>query len=104
MSIKKLDPTTRYLERLAGGPLTFGRLLESTRLSDGLSQTNFAKRLKISCSHLCDIEKGRKVVSAERAARFARILGYSEPLFVKLALQDVLTNAGLELTVEVRAA
>jgi len=32
-------------------------------MSEEMSQAVFAKRLGISSSHLCDIEKGRKVVS-----------------------------------------
>ena len=33
-------------------------------------------------SSLCDIEKGRKVVSPERAARFAKFLGRSQQQFL----------------------
>jgi hypothetical protein len=32
----------------------------------------------MSKSHLNDIEKGRKAVSPDRAARFAKVLGYSQ--------------------------
>ena len=34
--------------------------------------------LGVSRSHICDIEKGRKVVSPERAAKWANVLGYSD--------------------------
>jgi hypothetical protein len=51
------------LEKLAGGPLTFGRAVESVRKSEGLSKDACAKRLGVSKSHLCDVEKGRKTVS-----------------------------------------
>src|SRR4030042_1117341 len=47
------------------------------------------------------IEKGGKIVSPERAARYARLLGYSEAQFVRLALQALVEEAGLELTVQV---
>jgi transcriptional regulator with XRE-family HTH domain len=60
--------------------------------------------LGISKSHLNDLEKGRKAVSPERAARFAACLGYSEARFVKLALQDLVDRGGLKLLVDVRAA
>jgi transcriptional regulator with XRE-family HTH domain len=78
--------------------------LESIRLSEEISQAGFAKKLRISASHLCDIEKGRKVVSPERAARFAKILGRSEPQFVRLALQELVDEAGLKMKVDVAAA
>jgi hypothetical protein len=57
--------------------------------------------LGISKSHLCDIEKGRKLVSPERAARFAEILGYLPATFVRLALQDIVDRAELGLPVTV---
>ena len=64
----------------------------------------FAKKLGVSASHLCDIEKGRKVVSPERAAKFAKILGRSAEQFVRLSLQELIDEAGLKMSVEVKAA
>ena len=64
----------------------------------------FANRLRISKSHLCDIKKGRKPVSAAKAAQLARILGYSEKQFVELALQDAMERAGLAFKVKIEAA
>lgn len=93
----------RFLEDVAGRALNLGGLLESIRLGEEMSQTAFAKKLGISASHLCDIEKGRKVVSPERAARFAKILGRSEQQFVRLALQELVDEAGLKMTVEIAA-
>jgi plasmid maintenance system antidote protein VapI len=95
----KKSATMQYLDKLTGGPLTIGGMLESMRICDEMSQVVFAKKLGISPTHLCDIEKGRKGVSPERAARFAQILGYSENLFVKLALQASVDKANLKLTV-----
>jgi hypothetical protein len=43
-------------------------------------------------------------VSAERAARWARILGYPEALFVKLAMQAELDAAGIKLKIDIKAA
>lgn len=70
MSIRKSD-TKKFLERITGGPVTLGKLMESIRLGEELSQVDFAKRLKVSLSHLNDIEKGNKAVSPKRAAKFA---------------------------------
>lgn len=94
----------RFLDKLIGEPETFGGLLEAIRLSDEQSQVDFAKKLKISRSQLCDLEKGRKKVSPERAARYAKILGYSERSFVELALQDLLVESGMSFKVRVDAA
>lgn len=103
MSIKK-NETVKLLEKLSGQALTFGALIESIRLGEEVSQVSFAKKLKVSRSHLCDIEKGRKSVSAARAAGFAKILGYSAIQFVRLALQDEIGRAGLNLKVRVDVA
>jgi len=101
---QKKSAAVKYLEKLRGGPLTFGALLRSVRETDEHTLEELAKRFGVSRSHLCDIEKGRRGVSAERAARWARILGYPEALFVKLAMQAELDAAGIKLKIEVEAA
>src|SRR3954468_5498341 len=57
------------------GPLTFGNTLESYRLAEEKSQKDFAKKLGITPQSLCDLEKGRRVPSIERAAKIAKKLG-----------------------------
>jgi transcriptional regulator with XRE-family HTH domain len=104
MTTKKKSKTIKFLEKVSGGPLTLGSLIESIRLADEMSQVAFSKKLHISPSHLCDIEKRRKVVSPERAAKFAQVLGYSREQFVRLALQEILDEAGINLKVEVKAS
>jgi antitoxin HigA-1 len=104
MTKEKKSATMKYLEKLRGGPLTFGALIHSIRETDEHTLEDLAKRLGVSRSHLCDIEKGRRVVSADRAARWARTLGYPEALFVKLAMQAELDAAGIKLRIEIQAA
>lgn len=94
----------KFLDDLIGHPMSFGDLLETVRESRELSQKEFAKKLKISPSHLCDIEKNRKTVSPDRAVKFAKILGESEKQFVRFALQTMLDQAGIKLKVELKAA
>lgn len=103
MSTSK-SQTMRFLEKTAGRPLALGGLLESIRLGEEMSQIAFARKLGVSPSHLCDIEKGRKVVSPERAARFAKLLGRSPEQFVRLSLQELVDEAGLKLKVDVGVA
>lgn len=106
MTTKKHRATdaTQVLEELTDGPLTLADALLSIRLAEEWSQTEMGRRLGLSRSHICDIEKGRRLVSPDRASRFAKILGYSELQFVRLALQDQLRQVGLEMTVSVDAA
>jgi transcriptional regulator with XRE-family HTH domain len=102
---QKTSDATRFLEKLAGGPLTLGRLLQSIRLGEELSLDAFASQLGVSRANLCDIEKGRRGVSAERAAEWATKLGYHRGQFVELALQAQLDAAGLsDLRARVDAA
>ena len=101
---KQKSAAMKLLEKLTGGPLTLGRALESIRKGEELSQEDCAKKLGISKSHLCDVEKGRKTVSPERAAKWARVLGYPESVMVRLALQGELDAAGLKYRVEIEAA
>ena len=103
MSTKKSN-TRKFLEKITGGPVSLGKLIESIRLGEELSQAELAKKLKISRSHLNDIEKGNKAVSPRRAARFAKALGHSEERFVELSLQSLVDEAGLKLRISVNVA
>ncbi len=85
-----------YFERKFGA-LTFAMTIRSIREGEELSLEQFATRLGVSRSHLGDIEKGRKCVSPERAARWAELLGYSPGQFIRLAIQADLDAAGLIL-------
>jgi transcriptional regulator with XRE-family HTH domain len=81
------------------GPVSFGQFLNSLRLSLEFTQVQFALKLKISKQELCDIEKGRKLVSVDRAVDFARRLKHSEKLFAKYVIEDQLRKSGLNLRV-----
>ena len=82
---KTKDSTHNFLEKLMGGPLSFGGALSAIRQTENESLATFATRLTISRSHLSDIEHGRRSVSPERAARFAAALGQNQAQFVRLA-------------------
>ena len=99
---RKKSAAVSFLENITGGALTLGGLLEAIRNTEEISQQEFALQLGISKSHLCYIEKGRKNVSPERAAKFAKILGYSPSHFVKLSLQAQIKEAGLTYDVELK--
>ena len=106
MTTKKLSGSSEreYIENLLGGPLTFGMAVESLRLRDKISQVKFAKKLGISKQYLCDVEKGRRLVSPEQAAKFAKAFGHPPSVLVELALQDAVHKSGLKLKVTVGAA
>jgi transcriptional regulator with XRE-family HTH domain len=93
--------TMQFLEGLLGGPLTFGGMLVAIREGEEWSQAELARRLGVSAQHLGQVEKGRKAVRPERAAAWARELGYAPAHFVALALQAQVVEAGLQLHVHV---
>ncbi|MFA6237459.1 MAG: helix-turn-helix transcriptional regulator [Bacteriovorax sp.] len=103
MTIKK-SAAIKALEKIRGGPLTFGKLIESTRKCDEISQVELAKKMNMSKAHLCDIEKGRRNVTLTRAIQFAKVLGYSQTVFASVALEDQAREAGLKVKITVEAA
>lgn len=106
MTTKKLKDSSerKFVEKLLGGPLTFGDAVQALRTRDELSQTELAKMIGISSQYLCDVEKGRRLVSPEQAARFAKAFGHPPAVLVQLALQDSVRESGLDLKVTVEAA
>lgn len=84
------------------GPMTVGSFLRSWRLSEELSQQEFAKMIEMSPANLCDIEKSRKGVSPEKAEEIAHAIGYSPTVLIELAFKEQLRNAGLAYDVEVK--
>ncbi len=104
MSTKTIKYGTAELReeiRKEVGEITFGLLLESHRKSRDLSQREFSKKLGISPSSLCDLEKGRKIPTLKRAAMIARQLGLLEAYWVNMAIQDQINEQGLDLKVSV---
>jgi transcriptional regulator with XRE-family HTH domain len=89
------------LKEITGSALTFGRAIAAIRKCENMSQAEMARLLKVSRQYLCDIENERTFVSSKQAAHFAKILGYSEKQFVKLALQDSIERDGLHFMVTI---
>lgn len=83
------------------GPITFGGFLRSARTMKDMSQVEMATFLGISKSSLCDIEKGRQIVSIELASKIANKCELFEDLAVKYAIMDQLRRAGLKYNVEI---
>lgn len=78
------------------GPISFAEMLHSFRIAQEYTQVQMAELLGITKQDLCNIEKGRKLVSVERAIIFAAALKMPSKTFAKYALQDQLHKAGIE--------
>jgi DNA-binding XRE family transcriptional regulator len=85
------------------GSLTFGMFLRAARTALALSQTEMAKQLGLTKGTLCDIEKGRQLVSPTLAHRIAKKVGLSPTLAVKACLQDQLNKAKIKMKVDLSA-
>jgi transcriptional regulator with XRE-family HTH domain len=84
------------------GRVSFGRFLQAWREADGLTQTQFAKKLGLSSANLCDLEHGRRIPSPDRARRIAKKLGLPEKGLVAIAIEDALYREGMKYSVELR--
>jgi transcriptional regulator with XRE-family HTH domain len=104
MITKSTQETLNYLENLMGEKLTLGSFLLAIRQGEELSQVQFAKTLGVSRQVLCDIERGRRIISPKKAAEYATLLGYSKKQFVRLCLQDMIDRDHLGLIVEIENA
>ena len=91
---KKKSNAMTFLEELIGGPLTLGDLLKAIREGEEWTLAQMGEKLGVSRGHVSNIEKG-KPISPGTAARYARILGYDEDQFVRLAIEEQLSRDGL---------
>jgi len=103
MSTKKFRSAKSVLEKQGAKQTTFGGLLKTHRLSEDMTLAEIAVLLKISVSHLSDIENGRKFVSIERAKEFAHRLEDNEKYFILVALRDLLRRAKCDYEIELKA-
>ena len=102
MNIKKWDGIEELERRF--GRMTMAMFLKAFRESGGLSQTQYAKKMGLSRANLCDLEKGRKLISPERAAKLAKKIGVPEKVLVQISVQDSLHAAKLSYVVELKKA
>lgn len=83
------------------GPLSFALFMRVARTSMDLTQEEFGKKLGLSRANVCDIEKGRHLVSTELAVKVAKKVGMPEKLALQACLQDQVRKAGSEAQVKV---
>jgi transcriptional regulator with XRE-family HTH domain len=86
------------------GKLSVGEFLRTWRMSEEMSLKDFGKLVSLSVANLCDIEKGRKGVSPEKAEQIAKSIGVPPALLVRLSIEETLHSAGLKYTVEIKPA
>ena len=85
------------------GPINFGMFLVAARTAMDVTQAEMARQLGISRGTLCDIEKGRQLVSPALALKIAKKAGLSTTIAVKTCLQDQLNKAKIKMKVNLSA-
>ena len=102
MSIKSKS----YFEKLEKiyGPLSFGSLLKAFRESEELTQVEFSKKIGLSKQNVSDLENGRRIPSASRAAKIAKKLKLPEAPLIELAIKDSLLKEGFNYDVRLETA
>lgn len=76
------------------GPLSFALFMRVARNSMGLTQEELGKKLGISRANICDIEKGRQLVSTELAIKVASKAKLPEKMALQACLQDQVLKVG----------
>ena len=77
--------------------------LNPHRKCEELTQEEMGKMVGLSKANICDLEKGRKIPSAQRAYALAKALGMCEMQWVEQALQDQLREQDLNFKVSLAA-
>jgi transcriptional regulator with XRE-family HTH domain len=95
----KKSPARKFLESHVG-PLTLYKFLESIREGEEWSKKEMAETLGVSATYYSDFIAGNKPVSPQKAAEWARFLGYDEQQFIKLAIEAQLERFDLPYEVE----
>lgn len=67
-----------------------------------ISIEEFAKKLGITAQSLCDIEKGRRTPSVDRASKIAKKLKEPAEIWIAIALSDMVRVVRTDLRVEVK--
>ncbi len=102
MNIESNKDLKSFLETRVG-PFTFVMFMRSVRGLHDMTQSEAAKLLGMSKGTLCDIEKGRQLVSVTLAKKIAKKFKYPEIVAIQASLQDQLRKAKLKYTVRLVA-
>jgi len=97
MNIKEANKTLVNIN----GPFTFATYMLGIRTTLDLTQVEMAKKLGISKAALCEVEKGRTLVSPSSAVRYAKKAGFSVTLALEACLQDQLRKASIKKRVRI---
>ncbi|MBF0363876.1 MAG: helix-turn-helix transcriptional regulator [Oligoflexia bacterium] len=104
--MKNKSNALTFLEKHNKGPLTFGQALTAIRETEEISQSQLARDLSVSRGIICDIEKGRRMVTVPLAIKIAKYLEYPPESFLVLLFKDQLRKEKLDnkFIIEIKVA
>lgn len=82
---------------------SFGEFVRDIRECDEISQTQLAKRMRVSRQFINAVEKDKANVSLEMAIKIARALGYPYEAFVEVFFNDMLRKSGIKKVVHLES-
>lgn len=101
MTTKKTMPAREALKDTL--KCSFGEFVRDIRKCDELSQTELAKRMRVSRQFINAVEKDKANVSLEMTIKIAHALGYPYEAFVEIFLNDMLRKSGINKVVHLES-
>lgn len=101
MTTKKTISARKALQNVLKS--SFGEFVRDIRECDEISQTELAKRMRVSRQFINAIERDKARVSLEMAVKIARALGYPYEAFVEIFLNDLLKKSGIKKVVHLES-
>jgi transcriptional regulator with XRE-family HTH domain len=92
----------KFLEERNGGPLTFAQILRSHRMSEGWSQEELGKKIRVSKMTISHFERGKTFPTPENLKAIAKVFGMPVESFLRYILQDYAAKHG-NFQVEIKA-
>ncbi len=82
---------------------SFGEFVRDIRECDEISQTELARRMRVSRQFVYAVEKDKANISLEMAIKIARAFGYPYEAFVEIFLNDMLRKSGINKIVHLES-
>jgi transcriptional regulator with XRE-family HTH domain len=82
---------------------SFGKFIRDIRECDEISQTELAKRMKLSRQFINAVERDKANVSLQMVIKIAHALGYPQEAFIEIFLNDMLRKSGIEKVVHLES-
>lgn len=101
MTTKKMLSAREVLKDILN--YSFGEFVKDIRECDEVTQTELAKRMRVTRQFINAIEKDKANISLEMAIKISKALGYPYEAFVEIFLNDMLRKSGIKKVVHLQS-